>query len=890
MKKIIRIVAVLMCLTGFFTPAMQAQVNGDTPVADYTAPKDYEIGGLKVTGANFSDENALLSIAGFKVGDKVRIPGGDIPRAIKNLWKLRLFTDVQIYKEKTIGDVVFLEIYVQERPRLSRHSFTGVKKVDHDDLNDEVNKFLSKGGIVTENIKVNAANGINEYYVGKGFLDVATNVKEYPDTLRTNSVRLEFVIDKGDRVKVQDITFSGNTIKDKKLRKRFDNTKRKRRLFASSKFIKEDYEADKQALINYYNTIGFRDAKVMSDSLWRNEKGHMLVHLNLSEGNQYYFRDITFKGNSIYEEEQLLTVLGINTGDVYNQELLDTRLSFSQDGRDVSCLYMDNGYLFFRVDPVETSIDNDSIDLEIRIFEGPQATIDKVVIAGNDRTHEHVIRRELRTLPGEKFSRSDIIRSQREIINLGYFNPESLGINTPVNQQRGTVDIEYTVEEKPSDQLELSAGWGGAGRGVIGTLGVSFNNFSIRNIFKKESWSPLPQGDGQRLSVRAQTNGRFFQSYNMSFTEPWLGGKKPNSFSVSGFYTILSNGLDKETDGYGAFKVLGASVSLGTRLKWPDDNFVSSTALNFQNLSLDEDYSRNGGVFRTAENENVRRGRFNNFSITQTIARSTVNNPLFPQEGSKISLSLQITPPYSLFKEDGFFRLTDAEKTEIKDALTTEAMDDAAVNVERDLPVAIMDEENARRFRYLEYHKWRFNGEWYSKLAGKLTLKVGAKIGMIGFYNRTIGTSPFERFQLGGDGLNNQTFGQFVGTDIISIRGYEPNEIEANLVAGGGSQPVPTPVFNKFTVEVRYPLSLNPNSTIFVLAFAEGGNAYRTIKEYNPFELKRSAGMGLRVFLPMFGMLGFDYGIGFDKTNVNPGDKFFSRYGNFNVILGFEPE
>ena len=890
MKKIIRIVAVLMCLTGFFTPAMQAQVNGDTPVADYTAPKDYEIGGLKVTGANFSDENALLSIAGFKVGDKVRIPGGDIPRAIKNLWKLRLFTDVQIYKEKTIGDVVFLEIYVQERPRLSRHSFTGVKKVDHDDLNDEVNKFLSKGGIVTENIKVNAANGINEYYVGKGFLDVATNVKEYPDTLRTNSVRLEFVIDKGDRVKVQDITFSGNTIKDKKLRKRFDNTKRKRRLFASSKFIKEDYEADKQALINYYNTIGFRDAKVMSDSLWRNEKGHMLVHLNLSEGNQYYFRDITFKGNSIYEEEQLLTVLGINTGDVYNQELLDTRLSFSQDGRDVSSLYMDNGYLFFRVDPVETSIDNDSIDLEIRIFEGPQATIDKVVIAGNDRTHEHVIRRELRTLPGEKFSRSDIIRSQREIINLGYFNPESLGINTPVNQQRGTVDIEYTVEEKPSDQLELSAGWGGAGRGVIGTLGVSFNNFSIRNIFKKESWSPLPQGDGQRLSVRAQTNGRFFQSYNMSFTEPWLGGKKPNSFSVSGFYTILSNGLDKETDGYGAFKVLGASVSLGTRLKWPDDNFVSSTALNFQNLSLDEDYSRNGGVFRTAENENVRRGRFNNFSITQTIARSTVNNPLFPQEGSKISLSLQITPPYSLFKEDGFFRLTDAEKTEIKDALTTEAMDDAAVNVERDLPVAIMDEENARRFRYLEYHKWRFNGEWYSKLAGKLTLKVGAKIGMIGFYNRTIGTSPFERFQLGGDGLNNQTFGQFVGTDIISIRGYEPNEIEANLVAGGGSQPVPTPVFNKFTVEVRYPLSLNPNSTIFVLAFAEGGNAYRTIKEYNPFELKRSAGMGLRVFLPMFGMLGFDYGIGFDKTNVNPGDKFFSRYGNFNVILGFEPE
>lgn len=896
MKKFIRIAAVLMCLTGFFTPAIQAQVDGETPVADYSAPKDYEIGGLKVTGANFSDENALLSIAGFKVGDKVRIPGGDIPRAIKNLWKLRLFTDVQIYKEKTIGDVVFLEIYVQERPRLSRHSFTGVKKVDHDDLNDEVNKYLSKGGIVTENIKVNAANGINEYYVGKGFLDVATNVKEYPDTLRTNSVRLEFVIDKGERVKVQDITFSGNTIKDRKLRKQFENTKRKRRLFASSKFIKDDYEADKQFLINYYNTIGFRDATVVSDSLWRDEDGHMVVHLNLSEGNQYYFRNITFKGNSIYEEEQLQTVLGLKAGDVYNQELLDTRLSFSQDGRDVSSLYMDNGYLFFRVDPVEIAIDNDSIDLEIRIFEGPQATIDKVVIAGNDRTHEHVIRRELRTLPGEKFSRSDIIRSQREIINLGYFNPEALNINTPVNQQRGTVDIEYTVEEKPSDQLELSAGWGGAGRGVIGTLGVSFNNFSIRNIFKKESWSPLPQGDGQRLSIRAQTNGRFYQSYNMSFTEPWLGGKKPNSFSVSGFYTVLSNGFDRENNGYGAFKVLGTSVSLGTRLKWPDDNFVSSTALNYQNLSLDRNYtSTRGNIFRTAENENVRRGSFNNFSLTQTIARSTVNNPLFPQEGSKISLSLQITPPYSAFREDGFFRLNNAEKeeialqTETEARETNEAISDEAV---ADLVSGeLIDEEIARRFKLLEYHKWRFNGEWYSKLAGKLTLKVGVKMGMIGFYNKTIGTSPFERFQLGGDGLNNQTFGQFVGTDIISIRGYEPNEIEANLVEGSGQTPVPTPVFNKFTVEVRYPLSLNPNSTIFVLAFAEGGNAYRTIKEYNPFELKRSAGMGLRVFLPMFGMLGFDYGVGFDKTVIGGvDDGFFSQYGNFNVILGFEPE
>lgn len=840
----------LMCFLSVCTTSIIAQDNNSIPTADYTTPKDYEIGGLKVTGAQFSDENALLSIAGFKVGDKIRIPGPETPRAIKNLWKLRIFTDVQILIEKTIGDVVFLEVVVQERPRLSRHSFTGVRKSDHDDLNEEVNKFLAKGGIVTENVKVNAANSVSNYYIGKGFLDASTKVNEFPDTLRTNSVRLEFIIDKGERVKVQDIVFKGNTVKSRKLRKQFENTKRKRRIFASSKLIADDYESDKQAMIDYYNTLGFRDARILNDSIWRDEKGNLMLELDIYEGNRYYFRDIAWKGNSIYEEDQLAKVLGIKAGDIYNQELLNTRLSFSQDGRDVSSLYMDNGYLFFRVDPVETAIDNDSIDLEIRIFEGPQATIDKVVITGNDRTHEHVIRRELRTLPGEKFSRSDIIRSQREIINLGYFNPESLGINTPVNQQRGTVDIEYNVEEKPSDQLELSAGWGGRGRGVIGTLGVSFNNFSLRNIFKKEAWSPLPQGDGQRLSIRAQTNGRYYQSYNMSFTEPWLGGKKPNSFTVSSFYTVLSNGQDKESDLYGAFKVLGASISLGTRLKWPDDNFVSSTALNIQNLNIDKNYPAQ--LFRTDDGDLVSEGNFNNFSITQTIARSTVNNPLFPQDGSNLSLSVQLTPPYSLFNNRNY----------------------------SDLPLN-------ERFKFLEYHKWRFNGEWYTKLVDKLVLKVGAKIGMIGFYNKEIGTSPFERFQLGGDGLNNQTLGQFVGTDIISMRGYETIDLENNISNG---VEVATPVFNKFNVELRYPISLNPNSTIYVLAFAEGGNSYSSISKYNPFDLKRSAGMGVRVFLPMFGMLGFDYGLGFDKAGVNANDSIFARYGNFNIILGFEPE
>jgi len=855
-----RQLTLLLIIAIFSLPnLMVAQGQDSIPILDYTKPADFEIGGIKVTGAEFSDENAIIAIAGFKVGDKVRIPGGDIPRAMKNLWKLRLFTDVQIYKEKELGDIIFLEIAVTERPRLSRHSYEGVKKTYHDDLNDEVNKYLLKGGIVTENVKVNASNGIKQFFIDKGFYDVAVDVQEIPDSVRVNSVRLVFAVDKGKKVKIKDITFSGITLKESKLRKLMKETKRQKAIFSSSKFISELYEEDKQNIINYYNTIGFRDAEIVTDSIWRNEDGKMMIHLAINEGDRYYFRDIEFKGNSIYDTETLERVLGIEKGEVYNQELLETRLSFSEDGRDVSTLYMDNGYLFFQVDPIETSIVNDSIDLEIRIYEGPQATIDKVTIAGNDRTHEHVVRRELRTIPGAKFSRSDIIRSQREIINLGYFNPESLGINTPVNPQRGTVDIEYTVEERPSDQLELSAGWGGRGRGVIGTLGVSFNNFSVRNIFKKGTWSPLPQGDGQRLSLRAQTNGRFFQSYNASFTEPWLGGKKPTSFTVAGFLSLITNGQEKGTDAYGSLINGGVTLSLGTRLNWPDDNFVATTSLNLQNIVLNN-YGQ--GLFQTDDGVPVRQGTFHNFSVNQTIARSTVNNPLFPDEGSRISLSVQLTVPYSLFSNKNYQALAPEE-----------------------------------RFEWLEYHKWRLDAEWYTTLVGKLVLKTAAKFGFIGSYNDAVGLVPFERFQLGGDGLNNQQLGFFTGTDIISLRGYDPSDLENNRMNENSvnSPIVATPVFNKLTVELRYPISTNPNSTIYVLAFAQGGNAWRDAKDFNPFDMKRSVGGGLRVFLPMFGLLGFDYGIGLDKYNFvqGQGDVPVTGLGNmarFSIILGFEPE
>ena len=822
--------------------------NDSIKIVPYDTPIDYEIGGVKVIGANNADDNAVASIAGLKVGDKIRIPGPKIPKAIKSLWKLRLFTDVQILQEKKIGEVVFLEIKVEERPRLSKFTYDGIKKSQKEKLDEEVGKFLLRGGIVTPNVKVNSAEAIEDYYVNKGFLDTEVSVQEFPDTTRPNSVRLVFNVDTKDKIKIENINFAGNdNIKDKRLRKEMKNTKKKGRIFGNSKFIKDEFETDKESIITFYNNNGYRDALIEKDSLWREEDGDMAMQLNIKEGQKYYFRDIEWKGNSIYTSEYLSQILGIEKGDVYNQELLETKLRFSQNSLDVSTAYMDNGYLFFNVDPVEVAIIDDSIDLELRIFEGPQASIDKIGITGNDRTHEHVVRRELRTIPSDKFSRSLIMRSQREIINLGYFNPEALSIDTPVNPERGTVDINYQVEERPSDQLELSAGWGGRRR-VIGTLGVSFNNFSLRNIFNKEAWHPLPQGDGQRLSLRAQTNGDFYQSYNVSLTEPWLGGKKPNSLTVAGFYNRFAFGR-RGTDSYQRFNIIQGSVSLGTRLKWPDDNFISSTALNIQTLSLNNWLQ---GLFRTNDGGVVSEGEYNNFSIKQTISRYTIDDQIFPTQGSAISLSVQFTLPYSLFSNKNYSDLPDAEK-----------------------------------FRWLEYHKWRLDADWYMPVVGDLIFKASAKIGILAAYNKDIGVPPFERFQLGGDGINNQQFG-FAGVDIISLRGYEVNDLEANREnpAIQNSQNVATPIFDKFTVELRYPISKNPSSTIYVLAFAQGGNAWRNLRDFNPFDIKRSVGLGLRVFLPMFGTLGFDYGIGLDKL----GERSLQNLGDFNIILGFEPE
>ncbi len=831
---------ILFSLSFFLLPA--TAVFAQKTNVEYGAVEELEIGGIEVTGVFFSDPTAIKSVAGLKVGQAIKIPGTDITKAMRNLWKLRLFDDVKITQDKRIGNIVFLSIHLMERARLANWSYRGVKQGIHDDLNDIIKPFLIKGQVAGAAMQNNAKNAIQKYFVEKGFLDVSVKVSEEPISDRTNAVNLIFDIDTKEKIKIAHIIFVGNKeVKDKKLRKLMKKTKAKAAPLKKSRYVESDFETDKQAIIDYYHTLGYRDASIDSDSLTRNKDGELELTMTIDEGDKYYFGNITWKGNTIHDDDALNKVLGIRKGEVYNDKLLDSRLRFSIDGRDVSSIYLDDGYLFFTVEPTEISVRNDTIDLEMRIFEGPQATIDEVIIKGNTRTHEHVIRRELRTQPGQKFSRSDIIRSQRQIIALGYFNPEKLGIETPVDQTNGTVDIIYEVEERPSDQLELSAGWGGFGRSkVIGTLGVTFNNFSLRNIFNKDAWSPLPQGDGQRLSIRAQTNGDFFQSYNFSFTEPWLGGKRPNSFTLGGVLTKFN----QEYFQGGKLAIGRAFIGLGSRLKWPDDNFVSNTTLNLEYLNL-TDYST--GDFRDMNGKVISNGFFNNFSIQQTIARTTINEPTFPRSGSSISLTLQATLPYTTL----FGRKFDPADAQSK-------------------------------YRFVEYHKWRLDAEWYTPIVGKLVLKTAAKMGYLGFYNKQIGAPPFERFEVGGDGLSNQQFG-ITGKDILSMRGYEVDDIAAN--SSGGAT-----VFNKFTAEIRYPLSLNPSSTVFGLLFLEGGNAWKSFDEYNPFDLKRSAGVGVRAYLPMFGLLGFDFGYGWDnQTKIDAGAKW-TEFGNFNIILGFEPD
>jgi len=863
-------------LISFFFSDTTVYAQIDLPVYDYDEKNSYNIGGLKITGAVNRDRNAIKSIAALREGKEITIPGDDIPNAIKALLRLRLFEDVQIIQEKIEDELIFLEIILIERPTLSRYSIKGENKNKHSELTDIIDNILVKGSIVTEDTKDLARQKLLDHYRSKGFLDADITIDEKQDELKDSAVRLTFNIAKNDRVKISDIVILGNTkFSDVKLKRKMKETKELGTIFKKSKYLEEDYKADKNNLIAFYNQHGYRDALIVHDSIARRIDGNLQLFLTIDEGEQYYYRNITWKGNSKYTDEQLSKVLGIKKGDVYNPETLEQQLSFSMDGRDVSSLYLDDGYLFFQPDPVEVAVTDQEIDMEINISEGAQAIIDNVIITGNDRTHEHVVRRELRTKPGNKFSRSDIIRSQRSLMNLGYFNPENMNPRPIPNQANGTVDIEYPLEERPSDQLELSAGYGGVNSGLIGTLGMTFNNFSIKNIKDRSTWSPLPQGDGQKLSVRAQSNSRFFRSYNASFTEPWLGGKKPTSFTVGAVHSAF----DQEISNRGKLKISRLFAGIGTQLKWPDDFFSINTTLTTEWIDL---LRYSFGQFRALDNagriQNISTGNFKNFSITQTITRSSVAEPIYPRRGSRVSLSVQFTPPYSLFGRKVDDGISDADREQL--------IFDEQKRLGPGRPLTDIEEANlvsgeilARKFNFLEYHKWRFNAEWYFNIVDKFVIAANMKMGFLGSYSSDIGISPFERFELGGDGLNNQNVG-ITGKDIISLRGYQQRDL-SEFNNGGAA------VFDKFTVELRYPISTNPNSAIYVHTFAQGGNSWSSFKEFNPFDLNRSAGFGVRVFLPMFGLLGFDYGWGFDK---DPNIQGFEGYGQFNIVLGFEPE
>ena len=814
----------------------QQIISSDTLSLDYSKPVEYEIAGVTISGAGSLDNSVLLSIAGLYVGDKVKIPGDAIATAIKNLWKEGFFEDIQVLATKIQGKNIFLEIQVKERPRLSKFSFKGLKKGEIDDIKEKLN--LNRGKVVTENLLVNTKNTTLDHLVDKGYMNATVVVTQEKDSSLANSVILYIIAHKGAKIKIKEVDFHGNeSIKSSKLRHTMKETRRKRfyTIFNSHTLLESKYTEDKQKVIEKYQAKGYRDARIVKDTIYKIGTNRIGVDIFISEGRKYYFRNISWVGNSKFSSKELDKVLGIKKGDVFNQSLLDSRLTMNQSGTDVSSLYMDDGYLFFQVTPVEVLVEGDSIDMQIQIYEGKQATINKVTVKGNTKTNDHVIMREIRTRPGQLFRRSDIIRTQRELSMLGYFDTEKMGVNPVPHPETGTVDIEYQVEEKSSDQLELSGGFGQ--NRVVGSLGVSFNNFSARNFFKKGAWQPLPSGDGQRLSVRAQSNGAYYQSFNMSFTEPWLGGKKPNSFTVTPFVNRITNGRTKNDELFGELNIWGMSVGLGRRKKVPDDFFTAQYEINYQYYTLKNYRS----VFTFTD------GFSNDFNLKYILSRNSVDDLIFPKSGSQLSFSAQATPPYSMFQKG----------------------------------VNYADLSDQKKYNLIEYYKFKFTSAWYTKLSGgghPFVLYTRIGFGWLGYYNKDLGLTPFQRFYLGGSGLTG--YNPLDGREIIALRGYDDGEVfnykKPQSNPGGAS-------IAKYTMELRFPISLNPSATIYGLGFAEAGNSWATIRDFNPFNVKRSAGVGIRFFLPMFGMLGFDYGWRFDDVPFRPG----MQKSQFHFTIGY---
>ena len=845
--------AAVLLLTGM---SLQAQTSRSSIEVDYNRPRTYVVGGVSVEGNQYFNQHQILQLTGLQAGQEITVPGEEVTGIVKRLVAQRYFEDVAVMVDSLSAqaDTAWFVISVRERPRVSRWNYTGVKSGEKKDLQERLN--LRPGREYSEYVKNTSVDIIKRYYKEKGFLKVNVDVDVQRDTMIKSAIRVTFNVDRGKKIRIKDINYTGNTdVKPMKLAKNMKETHAATwyNFFKSKKFKEKEYEKDRKTVLVAFNEAGYRDARLVRDSVYFLEDGkHLNIDMVFDQGRKYYFRNITWTGNSVYSSDVLNEILQIKSGDVYDLVTMEKRLhgGGKENEYDVSKLYRDNGYLFFNVTPVEVNIQNDSVDVEMRISEGKPAVLNEIIIDGNDLTNEKVVRRQLTTRPGYLFSQTDFERSIREISSMGQFDPEAAmdpnrGWSILPNQLNNTVDIMYHVTEKPSSQLELSGGWGG--NTFVLTAGVSFNNFSTRRFFEKGAWRPVPLGDAQTLSFRFQTNGKYYTSLSASFMEPWLFGKKPTSLSISGYYSRM-------TDSYLAigilstdkmFEVFGFNAGLGTRLKWPDSYFVLYNNLSWQTYKL-TNWTNSYFAFND--------GISHNLSYTISLTRNSSDQQIYPRTGSEFSFSLQFTPPYSLFRKYTYDELGER----------------VPVNSWKD--VNYDDWTSAQRYKWIEYHKWKFNGTVYTKLVGDLVLMTRAQFGYLGYYNRNWGYSPFENFQVGGDGMSGY---MTYGAENVSQRGYEDYSLTPRKVTPYSQNGISYAgnVYDKFTVELRYPVILQPQSTIYALAFLEGGNCWSDIREFNPFQIKRSAGVGVRVFLPMIGLLGVDWGYGFDDT-TNGGSHF----------------
>ncbi|WP_235884452.1 BamA/OMP85 family outer membrane protein [Pedobacter hiemivivus] len=855
MKRIYQLILLLLIGLPTMAQITRPQSNPAAPSLkvkglelDYFNPKEYIIGGTTLTGTKYLDKDVIITLSKLIKGEKVVLPGEATANAIKNLWAQGLFDDVQLDIVKIVEDTVYFDIEVVERPRLGSFEFTGISKSQKTDILEKLGEKAGKA-IINDNLYSSTTATIKKFLLGKGYFFTNVEYSTKPDPSQENSVVLLVKVDKGRKVKVHKINFTGNKdFSSAKLRKYLKKTKQQAfyKVFGSGKFNKEKYDEDKVKLIAKMHDKGYRDAVIIRDSVYQYSPKAVSIDIDLFEGPKYYFGNITWVGNAKYTTDYLQRALGIEKGEVFSEEKLEKKLRGSANGDDVSSIYLNDGYLTFNVEPVQTKIYGDTVEMEMRIYEGPQYTNNRITVVGNTITNDRVVLRDIRTKPGEKFSKDLLIRSVREIGQLGNFDESKTNPIPKPNPADGTVDIEYHVEEKPSDQIELSGGFGGGN--IIGTLGLTFNNFSLRNLFNLSAYKPLPKGDGQKLSLRGQTNGKFYQSYSFSFSEPWLGGKKPISFGVSAFTSLQSNGgqsyygtIDPSSSQYSKIRLNGVTVSLGRRLNFPDNYFQLTHAINAQQYILN---NYGGFLFST--------GTSYNFNLTQELSRDSRDSPIFPQSGSYFKFTVQATPPYSLLNNVNYATASDKQ-----------------------------------RYKFTEYHKWKFESQWFQRLAGKFVIKAQAQFGFLGSYNSAVGESAFERFKLGGDGMQGFDFLQ--GSELIAMRGYANNSVipvgsDPRIAQQSGS-----PIFSKYVMELRYPVIASQQATAFLVAFAEGGNTWNKFSEFNPFNVRRSAGFGAKIFLPIFGLLGIDWGYGFDNIpgspDANKGQFHFSiaqQLGGFN--------